>query len=97
MRKPLFTGCGTALVTPFRNGEVDYEVFASLVDRQVAAGIDVLCEEPPRTESPLLTARNCFVTPHIAWATLEARTRLLDICEANLRAFIEGHPQNVVS
>ena len=62
-----------------------------------AAGIDVLCEEPPQAGSPLLTARNCFVTPHIAWATLEARTRLLQICEANLRAFIEGHPQNVVS
>ena len=61
-----------------------------------AAGVDVLCEEPPRMGSPLLTARNCFVTPHIAWATLEARTRLLDICVANLRAFIEGHPQNVV-
>ena len=61
-----------------------------------AAGIDVLCEEPPVKSSPLLTARNCFVTPHIAWATLEARTRLLQICEANLRAFIEGQPQNVV-
>ena len=61
-----------------------------------AAGIDVLCEEPPLAGSPLLTARNCFVTPHIAWATLEARTRLLEICEANLRAYIEGHPQNVV-
>jgi glycerate dehydrogenase len=62
-----------------------------------AAGVDVLCEEPPRAQSPLLKARNCFVTPHIAWATLEARTRLLQICEANLRSFIEGHPQNVVS
>ena len=61
-----------------------------------AAGVDVLCEEPPRMGSPLLAARNCFVTPHIAWATLEARTRLLDICVANLRAFIEGHSQNVV-
>ena len=61
-----------------------------------SAGIDVLTEEPPHQGSPLFSARNCFVTPHIAWATLEARTRLLKICEENLRAFIEGNPQNVV-
>ena len=62
-----------------------------------AAGIDVLTEEPPRLGSPLLSARHCFVTPHIAWATLEARTRLLQICCENLRAFIAEEPQNVVS
>ena len=61
-----------------------------------AAGIDVLCEEPPRAGSPLLTARNCFVTPHIAWAPKETRQRLHSINEENVRAFLAGKPQNVI-
>lgn len=87
------------LINTARGPIVDEEALAHALNsgQLYAAGIDVLCEEPPRAQSPLLKARNCFVTPHIAWATLEARTRLLQICEANLRAFIEGHPQNVVS
>ena len=86
------------LINTARGPIVDEQVLANALNSGAlhAAGIDVLCEEPPLKGSPLLTARNCFVTPHIAWATLEARTRLLQICEANLRAFIEGHPQNVV-
>lgn len=87
------------LINTARGPIVDEEALAQALNsgQLYAAGVDVLCEEPPRVQSPLLKARNCFVTPHIAWATLEARTRLLQICEANLRAFIEGHPQNVVS
>lgn len=87
------------LINTARGPIVDEEALAQALNsgQLYAAGVDVLCEEPPRAQSPLLKARNCFVTPHIAWATLEARTRLLQICEANLRAFIEGHPQNVVS
>ena len=87
------------LINTARGPIVDEEALAQALNSGMlyAAGVDVLCEEPPRVQSPLLKARNCFVTPHIAWATLEARTRLLQICEANLRAFIEGHPQNVVS
>ena len=87
------------LINTARGPVVDEQALADALNRGIiyAAGIDVLCEEPPRGDSPLLKARNCFVTPHIAWATIEARTRLLDICEANLRAFCEGHPQNVVS
>ena len=86
------------LINTARGPIVDEQALANALNSGAlhAAGIDVLCEEPPVKSSPLLTARNCFVTPHIAWATLEARTRLLQICEANLRAFIEGHPQNVV-
>ena len=86
------------LINTARGPIVDEQALADALNCGAlhAAGVDVLCEEPPLNGSPLLTARNCFVTPHIAWATLEARTRLLRICEANLRAFVEGHPQNVV-
>lgn len=87
------------LINTSRGPVVDEQALAEALNSGTlyAAGIDVLCEEPPRKGSPLLSARNCFVTPHIAWATIEARTRLLKICENNLRAFINGHPQNVVS
>lgn len=87
------------LVNTARGPIVDEQALADALNKGTlyAAGIDVMCEEPPLVDSPLMKARNCFVTPHIAWATVEARTRLLNICEANLRAFIEGHPQNVVS
>lgn len=61
-----------------------------------AAGIDVLVEEPPVSGSPLLTAKNCHITPHIAWASLAARQRLMTIAINNIKAFIAGKPQNIV-
>jgi glycerate dehydrogenase len=61
------------------------------------AGLDVLPVEPPRNGSPLMNARNCIVTPHVAWATKEARTRLMQTAVENLRAFLAGKPQNVVN
>jgi len=60
------------------------------------AGVDVLSVEPPSEGSPLFSARNCLVTPHIAWATREARARLLDGAVQNLAAFLQGSPRNVV-
>ena len=60
------------------------------------AGLDVLSVEPPPEGNPLLQAGNCIVTPHIAWATREARERLLEIAVENVRAFLAGHPQNAV-
>jgi glycerate dehydrogenase len=65
--------------------------------RVAGAAVDVLSSEPPSPDNPLLRARNCIVTPHIAWATKEARTRLLNIAIANVRAFLDGHPVNLVN
>lgn len=59
-------------------------------------GADVMCKEPPEKDNPLFTAPNAYITPHIAWATFEARTRLVNVAVSNLRAFIEGKPENVV-
>jgi glycerate dehydrogenase len=61
------------------------------------AGLDVLSVEPPKPDNPLLSAPNCIITPHVAWATFEARKRLLQMVADNLESFIAGKPRNVVS
>ena len=61
------------------------------------AAVDVVSVEPPKAENPLLTAKNCLVTPHLAWATRAARARLMDIAVENIRAFLAGTPRNVVN
>ena len=65
--------------------------------RLAGAGLDVLTVEPPPASNPLLTARNCIITPHVAWATRNARRRLIEITAGNLRAFAAGTPRNVVN
>jgi glycerate dehydrogenase len=65
--------------------------------RLAGAGIDVLSVEPPKADNPLLSAKNCVITPHIAWGTRAARSRLMDIAIENIRAFLAGTPRNVVN
>ncbi len=65
--------------------------------RLAGAGLDVLSVEPPRAGNPLLTANNCLVTPHIAWASRAARSRLMDTAVENVRAFLAGSPRHVVN
>jgi glycerate dehydrogenase len=64
--------------------------------RLAGAGLDVLSVEPP-SQNPLLQAKNCVITPHIAWASRESRARLMQLAVDNLSAFLRGQPQNVVS
>ena len=62
-----------------------------------AAGMDVVSQEPIRADNPLLTAKNCFLTPHIAWASRECRQRIMEITEQNIRSFLDGNVQNRVN
>ncbi len=89
----------TILINTSRGLVIDEQAVAdALNDGTIAAfGCDVLSSEPPKANNPLLTARNSFITPHIAWATVQARKRLVDICTENIEAFINGSPINQVN
>jgi glycerate dehydrogenase len=77
---------------------VDEDLAEALNNGVIAgAGLDVLSVEPPPKDNPLFGAKNCLITPHIAWATKEARARLMDMAVGNLSAFIAGEPVNVVN
>lgn len=90
---------GVLLINTSRGPLVAEEDLAeALASGKVAgAGLDVLSVEPARADNPLLKQQNCLITPHIAWAPKESRQRLMDIAVANLRAFLDGAPQNVVN
>ena len=86
------------LINTGRGPLIDEKALADALNqgRIMGAGVDVLQDEPPRNGSPLIGARNCFITPHIAWATQAARSRLMKIAVENVKAFMAGKPQNVV-
>lgn len=89
---------GSIVINTGRGALVDEQALADALNggRLMAAGVDVLESEPPVNGSPLIGARNCFITPHIAWASLAARKRLLDITADNVQAFLSGEARNVV-
>lgn len=87
------------LINTGRGGLVNENDLAEALKshRIKAAGLDVMVNEPPREDNPLLGLENCFITPHIAWATYEARVRLMDLAVKNLKSFIEGNVINNVA
>ena len=89
----------TALLINTSRGQViDEQALAQALQTGViaGAGLDVLAKEPPAADNPLTGLPNCFITPHIAWAAFETRARLMDIAQSNLRAFLNGTPENMV-
>jgi len=90
---------GTLLINTARGDLVDEKAVAEALHEGYLGGFaaDVLSKEPPEEDNPLLSAPNTIITPHIAWATAEARQRLLDIAIANIKAFLAGAPQNQVN
>jgi len=86
------------LINASRGPLVDERALAEALNNEeiAGAGLDVLSSEPPEKDNPLLKAKNCFITPHIAWATRAARQRLLKVVVDNVASFLAGKPQNVV-
>lgn len=89
---------GAIIINTSRGPVVDEQALADALARGhiAAAGLDVLSQEPPAADNPLLHAPNCFITPHIAWASDEARERLMATALSNIDAFLRGAPRNVV-
>jgi glycerate dehydrogenase len=87
------------LINTSRGPLIDEQALADALnnERIAGAGLDVLSEEPPGENNPLLKAKNCYITPHIAWATIAARKRLLQVAVDNVASFLAGKPQNVIN
>ena len=86
------------LINTSRGGVIHEQDLADALneERIAGAGLDVLSVEPPPVSNPLLAAKNCLITPHIAWASRAARQRLIEATSENVRGFVDGLPQNVV-
>lgn len=90
---------GVIIINNSRGGLVVEQDLADALNsgKVAAAGVDVVSTEPIRGDNPLLTAKNCIITPHISWASKEARERIMVCTEQNVRAYIEGSPVNVIN
>ena len=90
---------GAILINNSRGGLIDEQDVADALNsgKLRAAAVDVVTVEPIVGSNPLLTAKNCIITPHLSWAATEARARIVDITAGNIRAFLEGKPRNVVN
>lgn len=90
---------GVILINNSRGGLIVEQDLADALNsgKVYAAGLDVVSTEPIKADNPLLTAKNCFITPHISWAATEARQRILDITVSNIQAFMDGQPKNIVN
>lgn len=90
---------GVILINNSRGQLIDEQDVADALDsgKMYAAGLDVVRTEPIREDNPLLTAKNCIITPHISWAAKEARERIMEITAENIRSWIAGEPVNVVN
>lgn len=89
---------GAIFINTARGALVDESALREALEsgHLLGAGLDVLCEEPMSADCPLYKAPRCLITPHIAWASVETRVRLIDIVANNVRAFLDGHPVNTV-
>ncbi len=87
------------LINTARGGLIDENALAAALNSGKIAGaaLDVLTSEPPKADNPLIHAKNCIITPHMAWSSLEARVRLLHATEDNVRAFLQNAPINKVN